>query len=727
MNLEIRFTLPNQAPQTIPVKERILIGTLMSNEVVIRAPGVEPIHAMIEVLEDGTEILTDLGSQTGVQLNGKQIEVESPLKIGDVIVVGDVKIDVLAYGASSDDNFQTATTRMPPQASSGAFNLEENTGVAQPTSEAKKVLSETQVTPPQEQSKPQAEAREPKPQSETRTSKPKQRVSSSSSAYRNTEKKGAMLFSPRNAKPSGDVLEVVSYWGDTVLDVDLFHPTYKGYTKATIGTPPIAHFLAGGKSDIKSHPLAELSPSGYKIKLLPDMQARIRKGGEVSDSKGKGTITLGKRDIAHVAHGAVKYFLMFVKPPDVVIPSSRGADPFIRSLMVLSVAAYFLTVVAIFFSEGKEDDDLNDDIWSIVNVPEKEQPPKPDLPKPKQEVAKAPPPPKTPPKPPKPTPKPPEPVPPKEVPKPPKVVEKPKQRNVPKPTAILKPKEKPRPQAAPKPRGGIAKTGKKPDQKLPGRKIANTKLGLSGGPKGGGKFRPSGGGRRKGNSKADVKGVEGVNNKKASGVNLSKLGVGAGLVLQKKGAGAIKTNFSNSAGGAGGGSGSASKTFGLGGPGSGNTLAVSGTGGAANNFGGFGGDGSGAGGSGGLGGSGINSGFGRGKGSGRVDVVVPASDPVIAGGLSQQEVQAVIRANLNQIRHCYEQLLQRSPSSQGKVKVSFVVQPNGRVGSAKIVSSDISDSVMRGCVTGKVKRWKFPNPRGGKSVTVNYPFVFNPL
>ena len=107
--------------------------------------------------------------------------------------------------------------------------------------------------------------------------------------------------------------------------------------------------------------------------------------------------------------------------------------------------------------------------------------------------------------------------------------------------------------------------------------------------------------------------------------------------------------------------------------------------------------------------------------------MVPASDPVIAGGLSQQEVQAVIRANLNQIRHCYEQLLQRSPSAQGKVKVKFVVQPNGRVGSAKIVSSDINDSVMRGCVTGKVKRWNFPKPRGGQSVTVNYPFVFNPL
>ena len=92
MNLEIRYTLPNEVPKTIPIKDRILIGTLMSNEVVIRAPGVEPIHAMIEMMDDGIEYLTDLGSKKGVQLNGKNIDVESTLKIGDVISIGDVKL-----------------------------------------------------------------------------------------------------------------------------------------------------------------------------------------------------------------------------------------------------------------------------------------------------------------------------------------------------------------------------------------------------------------------------------------------------------------------------------------------------------------------------------------------------------------------------------------------------------------------------------------------------------
>ena len=717
MSLEIRFTLPNQGPQTIPVKNRILIGTLMSNEVVIRAPGVEPIHAMIEVLEDGNEILTDLGSQTGVFINGKQIEVESPLTVGDVINIGDVKMDVLALGASADENFQTATTRMPEE-NEEVSDVQLNSQTAE-TVAPKRVQTKTEITPPQNNA------------SERKTELSSNRRPSQGATVRKSsrpDRKAAILFSPRAAKPGGDYLEVVSYWGDTVLDVDLFHHQSKDRNKALIGTPPHAHFIAGGKSDIKTHTLADVGSSGYKVRLLQDMQARVRKGGEVLEVKGKESISLGRRDIAHIAHGPVKYFLMFVKPPEVILPTGRNKDGI--SILGVAAAALFYLVfgAAIYTADSTVEDDVNDDIWSIVNVPEEKQKPKPELPKPKQKVAEVKPPP-TPKKPPPPAPKPPKPVPPKEAPKPPKVVKQVKQpKPVAKPTKTIANNPKPTPKKpVPSPKGGMVKTGKKPDMKLPGRKLANTKAGLSGGQKSGAKINPKGGGQRKGTSKSDVKGVEGVNNKKASGVNLGKLGLGAGLVLNKKGAGAIATNFNSSAGGAGGGSGSGKKTLGIGGPGSGSQLAVSGAGDGTKNFGGFGGNGSGQGGSGGLGGAGIGKDFGRGGGSGRANVSVPPSDPVIAGGLSQQEVNQVIRAHLNQIRSCYEQLLQRSPSAQGKIKVKFIVNANGRVGSASVASSSINDSVMRGCVTGKVKTWKFPKPRGGQAVTVNYPFVFNPL
>jgi TonB family protein len=436
---------------------------------------------------------------------------------------------------------------------------------------------------------------------------------------------------------------------------------------------------------------------------------------------------MGKRDIAHIAHGPVKYFLSFVKPPALSLPRKRAKDPMFAMLMAAAFVFYFAAIPAIYMSSDASEEVDEDDIWSIVNLPEKKEPPKPEVPKPKQKVAEV----KTKPptlKPPKPKPKPPKPVKPKEKPKPPKKVEKPKQKKpVTKPTKSLANARKkvPKPKPSRSRSKGMVSTGaKKPDFKAPGKDRGGPK-GLAGGPRGGGKVRRNAGGARKGKSKADVRGVEGGAAGKASGVNLKKLGLGAGKILGKAGAGAVKTDFRNSAGGAGGGSGSASKTYGLGGPGKGRSLGVSGTGGAANNFGGYGGDGSGANG---LGGAGIGKGFGRkGGGQGRAEVVVPPGDPVISGGLTMQEVHAVIRANLNQIRHCYNQLLQRSPNSSGKIKVNFKVNASGRVAGVSIMQSSINDSIMKSCVTGKIRRWKFPKPRGGQSVTVNYPFVFNPL
>ena len=149
-----------------------------------------------------------------------------------------------------------------------------------------------------------------------------------------------LLFSPRNSRPSGDVLEIVSYWGDTVLDVELFHKSYKGFDQCRIGVPPHAHMVAGGKSEIKSFPFVKLTSSGFKIKMLQDMKARIRKGGKVSEKSGSGSISLDMNDIAHVVHGPVKYFLMYIKPPPLRL---RGAKIEIRYFqLLLCLQLYFI-------------------------------------------------------------------------------------------------------------------------------------------------------------------------------------------------------------------------------------------------------------------------------------------------------------------------------------------------------------------------------------------------
>lgn len=715
MALELRFTIPGQVERQVPLDQQtIKIGALLSNQIVLRAPGVDPIHALIEEIGPGEVIITDLGSVAGVRLNDQLIDVESLIKDGDTIIVGSVTLHVV------ESQTQAAVV------SDGAAGRHGAT-----------VRS------------PESRERRDTPEGTLVAGVPEVKVD-------NRERQKDLLFSPRKARPSGDVLEVVAYWGDTVLDVELFHPSFKGFEAVTIGDPTKAHLIAAGKTHVDFHQMARFSGSGYKITLLEGMSARLRKGGKVEKVNKPGDISLGNRDIAHIKFGAVSYFLMFVKPPPLDFPKTGVRDPFFIGLMSFAFLFYAIMMPLAWTHVPSPEKKDKDDIWQVLQVPEKEQEKEkqkpPEKPKPEVKIAEVKTPPKKPPPPkPKPEIKPVKPVE-KEKPVQTKPVEKPVE--IKKPTEVLteqkptppkppetKPAEsKPKAAAADKPNlnklsAGMPSTGAKaPNFKAAGPTLPNTAIGKSGGAVGSGMNQA--GAPIKGKSNASTMGVEGVNNDKASGVNLSKLGLGVGKIMSKTGAGAINTNFKDSAGGAGGGMGSAGKTYGLGGLGSGKSLGLAGSGGAVNNFGsGSGGLLGGQGGSGGNGGSGLGPGFGNGGaggaggagGHGRANVSVPAGDPVVSGGLTSQEIMAVIRANLNQIRHCYEQLLQRSPSASGKMGTTFVIDTAGRVSSVSVSQDTVNDSMMRGCVTGKMQRWAFPKPRGGQPVSVNYPFVFNPL
>ncbi len=99
------------------------------------------------------------------------------------------------------------------------------------------------------------------------------------------------------------------------------------------------------------------------------------------------------------------------------------------------------------------------------------------------------------------------------------------------------------------------------------------------------------------------------------------------------------------------------------------------------------------------------------------------------GGLTSQEIMAVIRFNLLGIRNCYESVLKVAPDLQGKMSVRFIVGTNGKIKSVTTtsVSSDLKNTSLTGCIEKKISDWIFPRPRGKQDVTVNYPFVFNPL
>ncbi|MCB9703422.1 MAG: AgmX/PglI C-terminal domain-containing protein [Myxococcales bacterium] len=106
----------------------------------------------------------------------------------------------------------------------------------------------------------------------------------------------------------------------------------------------------------------------------------------------------------------------------------------------------------------------------------------------------------------------------------------------------------------------------------------------------------------------------------------------------------------------------------------------------------------------------------------------PVSDAVKAefkGELDPEIIRRIVRAHINEIRHCYNQGLVDDPTLAGRVVIAFTIDPEGKVAEAAADEVTISPEVAE-CSRVAVQRWLFPKPRGGGSVSVRYPFVLEP-
>jgi pSer/pThr/pTyr-binding forkhead associated (FHA) protein len=89
--------------------ERMTVGTLDSNDVVVDAEGVSRMHAMLERFGDAW-CVRDLGSRNGTFVNGKRIVSERALHSGDEIVLG--RLRLLFHGPAGGK--ETATIADAP-------------------------------------------------------------------------------------------------------------------------------------------------------------------------------------------------------------------------------------------------------------------------------------------------------------------------------------------------------------------------------------------------------------------------------------------------------------------------------------------------------------------------------------------------------------------------------------------------------------------------------------
>jgi len=99
------------------------------------------------------------------------------------------------------------------------------------------------------------------------------------------------------------------------------------------------------------------------------------------------------------------------------------------------------------------------------------------------------------------------------------------------------------------------------------------------------------------------------------------------------------------------------------------------------------------------------------------------SEAIVEGGLDRAQIAEVIQRHLGQIRNCYEQGLQMEPGLSGRVAIKFFIGGTGYVSSANVSNTSLHSGIVETCIVGHLKSWKFPEPRGGVIVKVNYPFV----
>jgi pSer/pThr/pTyr-binding forkhead associated (FHA) protein len=130
-------------------------------------------------------------------------------------------------------------------------------------------------------------------------------------------------------------------------------------------------------------------------------------------------------------------------------------------------------------------------------------------------------------------------------------------------------------------------------------------------------------------------------------------------------------------------------------------------------------------GGGGRGGSGYGKGAGNlGEKDNKLPQVVPGR-PVVTGSLDKEIIRRVIRKHRREIAFCYEKELQKNKNLAGRIKVKFTISGTGDVIAAMVRSSTLKNRAVESCVTSKIRRWVFPEPKGGGIVVVNYPFNFS--
>jgi pSer/pThr/pTyr-binding forkhead associated (FHA) protein/outer membrane biosynthesis protein TonB len=112
-----------------------------------------------------------------------------------------------------------------------------------------------------------------------------------------------------------------------------------------------------------------------------------------------------------------------------------------------------------------------------------------------------------------------------------------------------------------------------------------------------------------------------------------------------------------------------------------------------------------------------------------VAIQAGGSEESFTGSIDKEAVRRRIKHNLNLIRGCYNQELNRLDKTgrrglEGKVVLKWDIIDNGVAKNVRVSSSTLGNSIIEKCIAERLATIVFPDPPDGTMAEVSYPFVF---
>ena len=112
-----------------------------------------------------------------------------------------------------------------------------------------------------------------------------------------------------------------------------------------------------------------------------------------------------------------------------------------------------------------------------------------------------------------------------------------------------------------------------------------------------------------------------------------------------------------------------------------------------------------------------------------VAIVTGGSEEAFQGSIDKEAVRRRIKHNINLIRGCYNQELNRLDKGgrrllEGKIVLKWEIVDNGVAKNVRVASSTLNNQAIEKCIAERLATIVFPDPPKDTTAEVSYPFVF---